>query len=444
MNTAYYKRNIDQQLQDWREETHRKTLLLRGARQVGKSTAIKNLGAQFTYFVELNFDQYPQLHTLFEQGLSPQDICSHLSLFFQTPIIPSETLLFFDEIQACIPALSSLRYFYEAYPELHVIAAGSLLEFALEETPSIGVGRTRSLFMYPFSFDEFLRALNQGNLVEAYRRASPSAPLMEPIHQKILEHFKIFLIIGGMPEVVAHYAATKNLLTSQRLLNDQLISLTDDFAKYKKRVPSLRIKDVFSSVVQQAEGKFVYKHASTEANHLQIREALKLLIMAGLVYPITHTNANGIPLGAEINPKYQRMILCDTGLFLRILDLNTATILLSNDFKTVNRGALAEIAAGLELLKASSCYDPPHLYCWAREKREGNAQVDYIIQRGEQILPIEIKSGTQGSMQSLRLFMEKKKLTQGIRTSLENFGRIENIDIYPLYAISNLIQAPEV
>lgn len=409
---------------------------------MGKSTAVKNLGKQFTYFVELNFDQYPQLHTLFQQGLSPQDICSQLSLFFQTPIVPTETLLFFDEIQACIPALSSLRYFYEVYPELHVIAAGSLLKFALEETASVGVGRTRSLFMFPFSFDEFLRALNQGDLVEAYRRASPRAPLMEPIHQKILENFKVFLIIGGMPEVIAHYATMKNLLTSQKILNDLLISLTDDFTKYAKRVPSLRIKDVFSSVVQQAEGKFVYKHAAAGANHPQIRQALKLLIMAGLVYAVTHTDANGIPLGAEINPKYQRMILCDTGLFLRILDLNTATILLSNDFKTVNRGALAEIAVGLELLKASSCYDPAHLFCWARENRKGNAQVDYIIQRGEQILPIEVKSGTQGSMQSLRLFMKEKKLTQGVRTSLENFGRVEDIDIYPLYAISNLLQSP--
>ncbi|MEI6555545.1 MAG: DUF4143 domain-containing protein [Paludibacter sp.] len=149
--------------------------------------------------------------------------------------------------------------------------------------------------------------------------------------------------------------------------------------------------------------------------------------------------ANGIPLGAEINPKYRRMLLCDTGLFQRVLGLDTSHILLSDDFKTVNRGALAEMFVGLELLKSSSCFDSKQLYCWAKEKSKGNAQVDFIVQRAENIIPIEVKSGTQGAMQSLRLFMAEKKIRKGIRTSLENFCSYENIDVYPLYAISNVL-----
>lgn len=440
MDAIYYNRDIDRELLTWSKERNRKTLLLRGARQVGKSSAVRHLGESFNHFVEVNFDEQKQLHQLFEQTLSPQEVCEQLSLFFQTPIVPGETLLFFDEIQTCLPAMSKLRYFYEKYSELHVIAAGSLIEFAIEEIPSIGVGRERSIFMYPFSFEEFLNALGENSLVDAFRKATPQRPLSEVIHKKIINRLKVFLIIGGMPEAVSEYVQTKDLLSCQRVLNDLIISFRDDFAKYKKKVPALRISEVFESVVRQAEGKFVYEHAAIGANNSQVKQALELLIMAGLVYPVTHTAANGIPLGAEINPKYRRMILFDTGLFLRLLNLDAAQILISDDFKTINRGALAEIFTGLELLKGESCYDPKQLYCWAREKKTGNAQVDYIVQQGELILPVEVKAGTQGAMQSIRTFMTEKKLKRGVRTSLENFSQFQDIEVYPLYAISNLVR----
>jgi predicted AAA+ superfamily ATPase len=191
--------------------------------------------------------------------------------------------------------------------------------------------------------------------------------------------------------------------------------------------------------VQQEEGKFVYGQVAVGIGVAQVKLALDLLVMAGLVYPFTHTAANGIPLGAETDPKYRRMLLLDTGLFQRILGLDVSQLFITDDFKTVNRGALAEMFVGLELLKSASCYQPAQLYCWRREKKQSNAQVDYVIQRGEEIIPIEVKSGTQGSMQSLRLFMEEKNSKRGIRTSLENFGQVGNIEIYPMYAISNLL-----
>ena len=435
----YFLRKNDRELLDWSKNPDRKVLLLRGARQVGKSSAVKHLAKTFKYFVEVNFEDKRNVHTFFEQSLSPQEICEQLSFFYKIPIIPGKTLLFFDEIQSCLPALSKLRYFYEQYPELHLIAAGSLLEFALEEIPSFGVGRIRSLFMFPFTFEEFLCALGESMLVDAYRKATPQKPLQEPIHQQLVLRLKTFLIVGGMPEAVAQYIKTQDLQHSQNVLNDITISLKTDFAKYKKRIPALRINEVFESVARQAEGKFIYERAAIQVTNAQVKQALDLLVMAGLVYPITHTAANGIPLGAEINPKFQRFIMIDTGLFQHILKMDAAQIIISNDFQNVNRGALAEIFVGLELIKNSSCYNPISLYFWQREKRQSNAQVDYLIQQGEQILPIEVKSGTQGAMQSLRIFMNEKNINKGIRTSLENFAQYENIDVFPMYAISNLL-----
>ncbi|MEG1725998.1 MAG: ATP-binding protein [Anaerovoracaceae bacterium] len=439
MNDIYFKRSVDIELQKWAKETRRKPLLLRGARQIGKSSTIRNLGKSFKHYIEVNFDDREELSQLFEKSLTPQEICEQLALFYRTPIIPGETLLFFDEIQMSPAALAKLRYFYEQYPELHLIAAGSLLEFAIAEMPSFGVGRIRSLFMYPLSFEEFITTLGDEMLVAAYRKASPKNPLSEIIHKQLVERLKIFLIIGGMPESVSEYVRTRDLLHSSQVLSDIIVSLKSDFAKYKERVPALRITEVFNSVVRQAEGKFVYERAAKSASNVQVKQALELLIMAGLAYPITHTAANGIPLGAEINPKNRRMILCDTGLFQHILNLDVSQILITDDFQVVNRGALAEIFAGTELLKTSSCYDEAQLYCWHREKSQSNAQVDYIIQHNNSILPIEIKAGTKGAMQSLRVFMAEKHLSKGVRSSLENFARYEDIYVYPLYAISNLM-----
>ena len=436
----YFPRTIDRELLAWSKTPGRKPLLLRGARQVGKSSAVKNLSKTFKYFVEVNFDDRKDVHTFFEQTLSPQEICQQLSIVYRIPIRPDETLLFFDEIQACLPALSKLRYFYEQYPELHLVAAGSLLEFAIEETPSYGVGRIRSIFMFPFSFQEFLQALGDGMLVEAYQKATPQNPLQEPVHNQLVNLLKTFLIIGGMPEVVAEYAKTQDFLHCQNVLSDILISLKNDFAKYKKRVPALRINEVFESVARQAEGKFIYERATVQSSNAQVKQALDLLVMAGLVYPVTHSAANGIPLGAEINLKYQRFILFDTGLFQHILDLDIARILVANDFQAINRGAIAEIFVGLELIKSASCYNPKSLYCWQREKRQSSAQIDYLVQQGEQIIPIEVKAGTIGKMQSLHLFLNEKQLENGIRTSLENFARYDKIKVYPLYAIGNIFQ----
>ncbi|MDR0496229.1 MAG: AAA family ATPase, partial [Treponema sp.] len=437
MKNRYFKRNVDETLINWSREKppDRKPLLLRGARQVGKSSAIRQLGRQFKHFVEINFDENKEVRRFFEASLSPQEICEQLSLYYHTPVIPGDTLIFFDEIQSCPPALEKLRFFYEKYPELHVVAAGSLLEIVLAEIPSFGVGRIRSLFLYSFGFDEFLSAMGEEAISEAIKASSPEKPLAGPIHEQLLGRLKIFLICGGMPEEVSQYVRKKDLLDGELVLNDQLTVLKTDFAKYHKKAPLLLLNEVFESVMRQTEGKFVYERAAPGTPAAAVRQALDLLIMAGLVHPVTHTAANGIPLGAESNRKFRRIIPCDTGLFLHALGLRSE-ILPAADFSAVNRSSLAEIFTGLELLKSASCYAPQQLFCWQRSTggvSRGNAQVDFLVQKGSSIIPIEVKSGTQGGMQSLRLFMKEKRIERGIRTSLENFARYGDFDIYPLY-----------
>jgi predicted AAA+ superfamily ATPase len=247
-----------------------------------------------------------------------------------------------------------------------------------------------------------------------------------------------------MPEAVSQYVRKRDLLKGELVLNDLITVLKTDFAKYRKRTPLLLLNEVFESVMRQAEGKFVYERAAPGRPAAAARQALDLLVMARLVHPVTHTAANGIPLGAEKNTKFRRMIPCDTGLFLQILGLR-AEILPAADFSAVNRGSLAEVFTGLELIKSSSCYKPLELFCWQRsagpDSPRGSAQVDFLVQKGSGVIPIEVKSGIQGGMQSLRLFMKEKQIERGVRTSLENFGRLEDIDIYPLYAIGNILRS---
>jgi predicted AAA+ superfamily ATPase len=437
----YINRQIDNNLIDWKDDPYKKPLLLRGARQVGKSSAVRNLGLSFTYFVEVNLEENTLLHALFNENNSIENICAKLEIAFNIPIEEGKTLLFLDEIQSCPKAISAMRYFYEQKPNLHLIAAGSLLEFALETLPSFGVGRVRTLFVYPFSFDEFLMAMEENRLLELKKKASSKAPLDSIFHQKLTEYFKQFLVVGGMPEVIARFIINKNYIEAQQVLDDLLLSLKSDFIKYKKRVPSNRINEVFEAVSKQMGAKFVYTKIGSHLTILQIKEALHLLILSGLVIPVTHSAANGIPLGAEIDAKKRKMLLLDTGLFQRILGLDISTIIIENDFDVVNKGAIAELFFGLEWLKYSSPFSQNELYYWHRENKNGNAEVDYIVQKKSAIIPVEIKSSKSGAMQSLRVFLKEKNIPKGIRFSLENFSSLDDVSIYPLYAVSTFLNA---
>ena len=405
---------------------------------MGKTTAVRQLATQFDNLAEIDFNERQDIHYMFDGSYSPQEICQLLSIQLHTPIVAGKTLLFFDEIQACPQAINRLRYFYEKYPEQHLVAAGSLLEFVLETLPSYGVGRIRSIFMYPFSFEEFLWATGDEMLADMINQATPDTPLPEPIHQQAVRQLRKFMVLGGMPAVMARYCEDGNIIECQHILRELIRSFRDDFAKYRQRVPTTRIDAVFRSVAEQGLGKFVYNKVNCEGNSEQVRTALNTLILAGLVYPVTHTSANGVPLGAEINEKYRRMIFFDTGMLQSMLGLDLGEYLASVDMQVINRGAIAETFVGNEIVKSSPCYDPRTLFCWHREKNGSSAEVDYVVQIADKIHPIEVKSGTKGSMQSMRLFLQQKGVDYGIRTSLENFSRYDDVRVYPLYAIKNV------
>lgn len=434
----YLKRKIDKDLLLWKEEKERKPLLLRGARQIGKSSSVRSLSSEFKYYLEINFEEHISAHQVFEQDLTPQRICEELSLLFNVPIIEGETLLFFDEIQACPKAISSLRFFYEKMPKQHLIAAGSLLEFALLDLPSFGVGRVRSIFMHPFSFDEFLMAMEQDNLLKAIQKGVEQHSLSDAVHQRIVGLFKKFLLIGGMPEAVKKYLASNDLNECQKVLDDLVISIRADFAKYKTRVPAVNISTVLDSVIEQNGKKFIFSKVADTCSHKQAKEAIELLVMANVVIPIMHTSANGLPLGAEVNLKKQKFMFFDTGLTQRLLKLNLVDLVFSDDFDSINKGSLAEQFVGLELIKGVSPYQQESLFYWHREAKSSNAEVDYIIQQGDKIRALEVKSGIKGKMHSLRLFISEKQSDFGYRVSLENFSEYENIKVLPLYAASRL------
>jgi len=221
-------------------------------------------------------------------------------------------------------------------------------------------------------------------------------------------------------------------------LDDLIISLRSDFAKYKEKVSTLQISAVFDSVVAQMGKKFVYANVSGGYVHRQLKEGLELLKMAGLVIPVAHTSANGLPLGAEMDAKKQKMLLLDTGIFQRLLGLPLSDLLITDDFSLINKGNIAELFTGLELLKSTSCYEQKNLYYWHRENKSSNAEVDFVLQIGLGIVPLEVKSNAKGAMRSLFMFLEEKKSSYGIRTSLENFDELPKVKIVPLYAIGGL------
>jgi len=434
----YIQRKIDDVLLAWQRSSSRKPLLIRGARQVGKSTAVRNLSKQFDYFIEINFEEQPEYQSLFANTSDINDLVEQLAIITQTEIIEGRTLVFLDEIQASLPAISKLRYFYEKKPNLHVIAAGSLLEFALSELPSFGVGRVRSVFMYPFSFIEFLGALNEKPLASMMQQSNPERPINPIFHEKLKVYFKKFLIIGGMPQAVQTYVAKGDLLEVQRILDDLIIAIQADFVKYKRQIPPTNIKSVFESIVKQVGTKFKYSNDLTSLTNPVIKQVIDLLEMAGLVYRVTHSSSNGIPLGAEANPKKIKLLIFDTGIYQRILGLDVASLLLKDDIEVINKGNIAELFVGLELLKSNDAYERTALYYWHREAKNSQAEVDYVIQNQECIFPVEVKAGTKGAMQSMYLFMDEKKSRYGVRLSLENFAEYGKVKVLPLYAASNI------
>jgi hypothetical protein len=429
----YFSRTIDAALAAWKNDPARKPLMIRGARQTGKTSAVEHLATSFRHFVTVDFERDASARAFFAGDFDIPAICAKLEMRYRTPILDGRTLLFFDEIQACPRAIEALRYFYESRPALHVAATGSLLEFAFREIGDFGVGRIRSLFLHPFSFAEFASAISENRLLDGARACAFDRPLDPALHERLLDLLKTFLVIGGMPAAVARYVQTRSLLAAQREQDDILVSLKADFGKYKKRVPPERIRSALASVVRQVGSKFTYTDAAAGLDYRKSKEATDLLSLASLILRVDASRANGVPLGGDIDPKRNKFLPLDTGLYLRESGLDVSAWIADAPGDFVNRGPLAELFTGLELAKSADPFAESPLYYWQREARGSNAEIDYLLQNGASVLPVEVKSGIRGSMQSLHLFLAEKKLSLALRVSRENFSSYGPVRVLPLY-----------
>ena len=453
----YYPRLIDKYLSEWATRQNHKPLLLRGARQVGKSTAVRHLSDSFENYIEINFEKQASYIPLFQmKDIDVKAIVSQISAMAGKRIEPGKTLLFLDEVQACPEAIMSLWFFKEDLPELHVVAAGSLLEFALEDISSFGVGRIHSMFMFPMTFDEFLIANGEQLLMEARNAASSSQPLPQLLYEKLVSLMRTFMLVGGMPEAVAKWVETHDYLACQEVQDDIVVTYEDDFPKYRKKIDPVLLRNTMRSTAAQITNKFVYSAVEGGYRAADVKKALDMLAKAGIIIPVTHTNANGLPLGSEADTSYQKILLLDTGLMLRLLNMTTGDvselteqILTSDITDLVNKGSLAEMLVGLEMLHYRTPNIRHELYYWQRHSKNSQAEIDYISSYRQTVLPIEVKAGTQGGMKSLWIFMREKKLTNAVRCSLENFGTfdytdfednnaVRHIQICPLYALSQM------
>jgi uncharacterized protein len=439
------KRLIDKYLLAWKESKYRMSLLIRGARQVGKTYAVTQLGKSFEDFVEINFERRPDFTIAFEKNLEPHRIIQDLGLMLGKPIIPGKTLLFFDEIQESEKAFKSLRYFYERLPELHVIAAGSLLDFQIEKI-GIAVGRIEWFYMYPLSFIEFLYALNQNMLAEAILDHRPGQPISDVVHHMALSFLGEYLAIGGMPASVKCWRDSRDMFTCGNILQAIVNTYRKDFDKYAKRSQIKYLDALFKYIPGRLGRKFKYSEVSKDYKKRELEPALTALSMAGIVTQIFRSTGQGIPLGAHINIEDFKVIFLDGALSQVVLGADLGAWIVDPLNQFINKGEFVEAFVGQELLAYTHPFRERHLYYWRREERTSSAEVDYLIQKDEHVVPIEVKSGTGKVLQSMKLFLETHPpIPYGIKLSPSNYATLppsagKSIEAYPLYAIAKIAE----
>jgi len=405
-----------EKLKRWLISPSRKPMVLRGARQVGKTWIVRELAKQTgKQLIELNLEKQRHLSIHFESN-DPKTILLNLESALNKTIHPDHAILFLDEIQATPELFAKLRWFYEDMPQLAVIAAGSLLEFVLENhTFSMPVGRIEYFFIEPLGFEEFLLAKNENHLLSAIENFSFEKPLNNALHDKANQLFKEFMTVGGMPEAVAMWTQTASFEALGKVHNNLINTYQDDFSKYAGKLSITHLEDVLRAVPKFLGQKFIYSHVNPQARHASIKQALDLLVKARLCHTVQSTNANDIPVGAEINEKNFKIILIDIGLTSTILGINLYQFKSMDDILLMNKGALAEQVVGQLLRSLSPYYINPKLYYWHRESQSSNAEIDYLIQDNQRLIPIEVKAGSEGRLRSLHQFMSEKPWKSAIR-----------------------------
>ncbi|MCF0230327.1 MAG: ATP-binding protein [Parasporobacterium sp.] len=402
------RRKMLDNLMEWVDSKGRKPMILRGARQTGKTYVVRQLAEKCgRELVELNFERHPEFADAFNSN-SPSEIISTLEVILGKDIDEEKAILFLDEIQESAFILSKLRWFYEEMPQLPVIAAGSLLEFALGDyMESMPVGRVTYRYLHPFTFEEFLWALGETKLAKLIFDECPEE-FPDAIHNKCLELYRQYCIVGGMPEAVKVWAKSGKMSECVQIQKDLNNSFREDFNKYRKRISAELLRKTLESVAYQTGGTFKYSTVDRGVRQSDIKEAFNMLEKAGLIKRIYHTAANGVPLGAEKNERIFKAIFLDAGLVMAILGLCPLD---RNQFEELiwsNKGAMAEQICGQQLL-AKHFADEDDMFFW-QQTGSGNGEIDYITQAGKDVVPVEIKAGSSGSMKSLHAFMYNKGL----------------------------------
>ena len=429
------ERDIYSCLKNWKNEKRRKPLIIRGARQVGKTWLVEYFGKKnFEQFVEINFEFQPHFKTCFST-LNPFEIVEKIELTSNVDITQGLTLLFLDKIQECPQALKALRYFYEKMPELHVIAAGSLLEFVMDaEQISIPVGRVQNIYLPPLSFGEFLTACGEQKIRTYLKNLTITKQVPESVHIKCISLLRNYLYLGGMPESIALWLELKTFSKTDEMQQTLLQNYRHDFGKYGRRVNIFLVEKIFNHAPGMVGSKFKYSHIDKQTNSRDIKKSLELLIKAHIFHRITATSGSGLPLHSHSNEKVFKIFFLDVGLLQNSMGINKETYM-SNDLLAVYRGSVVEQYVGQQLLALKKPFEEPSLFYWHREAKGSTAEVDYLWQKGEQILPVEVKAGKTGTLKSLRLFLSEKKVLFGIRFSLYPLSYTDSILSIPLYAI---------
>lgn len=403
-------------LKKWVVSSDRKPLVIRGARQVGKTWLVRHL-AQETgkKLIEINLEKHPKLAASFASN-EPTEILKRLRFDLEVAIDPPNCLLFIDEIQAAPELFPKLRWFAEDMPELAVIAAGSLLEFVLSDHEfSMPVGRISYMYLEPLSFEEFLLAEKRSELVAQIKEFTWKEQISAFTHEKLMSFFKEYIIVGGMPAAVHSWSLKHDLSDIGRIHNDILHTYRDDFGKYSRKIPPQTLQELMTAVPLRLGEKFVYSSVNPNVRIPVIKEALDLLCKAKVCHKIIASSSNGVPLGAELLSQYLKVILLDVGLSSSDLGLMLSELTSIQEIDLINKGGIAEQVAGQLLRTIGPFYQEPLLYYWINPCKDSSAEIDYVIQHGSKVVPIEVKAGATGKLKSLHRFMHLKNLSIGVR-----------------------------
>ena len=420
-----------QQLQfllTWLKSKYRKPLIIRGARQVGKSTLVELFASKkHQALCNVNLERYPELASIFS-GKDPEQILQQLEFLPNIERIADGTLLFLDEIQAVPEAIPALRYFYEDMPDFPVVSAGSLLEFALaDHSFSMPVGRIQYLHMGPMTFSEFLLAVGEEQLYNFITQYETGLEIGEVVHQRLLKLLRSYYFVGGMPEAVAVFADSRSYKSVSEVHNSIIETYRDDFPKYAGSRNLNRMLNVFNFVARNVGVKIKYSNISSQDQSVTIKKDIELLAMARVIGKVVHSNCSGMPLQADIKEKVYKILFLDIGLMNAVCGLDWRNLSQMEEKQIVNQGAIAEQFVGQHLQAILADKQNRELNYWLREGKSSNAELDFVVGLGGNIIPIEVKSGATGTLKSLHQFMGTKQAPLAVRFD-SNLPAVQQID----------------